>query len=252
MVRKLASRDKNGNPISHDSKQNVFYVWNNGEKEYYQVADREIYIALRSFDADQMGALKKIANATFGFSSRLVRDTATMTPDFGLRNLCRDNLEAFISSEHGFLPFIDSFWGMYQMANDTQWFKEYQSMNGELGTRNRDGENVATVEHDIKDNVKFWKTYFPLIKKDFRELTDTKRSKAARAKSLLLLATDVTGLHSIFKMNKRMNDYLEIGTRIGEYRNARMGYKGLSGRLFGNNSNAILTNDNDLKRASTS
>ena len=252
MVRKLASRDKNGNPISHDSKQNVFYVWNNGEKEYYQVADREIYIALRSFDADQMGALKKIANATFGFSSRLVRDTATMTPDFGLRNLCRDNLEAFISSEHGFLPFVDSFWGMYQMANDTQWFKEYQSMNGELGTRNRDGENVATVEHDIKDNVKFWKTYFPLIKKDFRELTDTKRSKAARAKSLLLLATDVTGLHSIFKMNKRMNDYLEIGTRIGEYRNARMGYKGLSGRLFGNNSNVIFTNDNDLKRASTS
>jgi len=43
MVRKLASVDKNGKPISIDSKQNVFYVWNDGKKEYYQVADREIY-----------------------------------------------------------------------------------------------------------------------------------------------------------------------------------------------------------------
>jgi len=52
MIRKLASRDKNGKPISHDNKQYVFYVWENGQKQYYQVADREIYVALKSFDAE--------------------------------------------------------------------------------------------------------------------------------------------------------------------------------------------------------
>ena len=249
MVRKLASRDRNGNPISHDNKQYVFYVWENGEKQYYQVADREIYVALKSFDAEQMSALSKIMNQTAGKASRLVRNTATMTPDFGLRNLVRDNFEAFVSSEHGFLPLVDSIWGMYQMANDTQWFKEYQRMNGEHLSLNRDGEDVATVEHDIKDNVKMHKTYMPLIKKDFREFTDKNRSIPARAKSLLLLATDVTGLHSLYKMNKRLNDYLEIGTRIGEYRNARMGYKGLKGRLFETQGSTIFTNDKDLARA---
>ena len=48
-----------------------------------------------------------------------------------------------------------------------------------------------------------------------------------------------------------MNDYLETGTRIGEYRNARMGYNGLYGRLFEGKGNTIFTNDADLKKAST-
>ena len=189
MVRKLASRDKDGRPISHDNKQYVFYVWENGEKQYYQVADREIYIALKSFDAEQMGALSKIMNQTAGRASRLVRNTATMTPDFGLRNLIRDNVEAFVSSEHGFLPLIDSLWGMYQMANDTQWFREYQSLNGERLSLNREGEDIATVAHDIKDNVKFYKNIIPLFKKDWREFTDKNRSKTARAWALVKLIT---------------------------------------------------------------
>ena len=250
MIRKLASRDKNGKPISHDNKQYVFYVWENGQKQYYQVADREIYVALKSFDAEQMGALSKIMNQTAGRASRLVRNTATMTPDFGLRNLVRDNVEAFISSEHGFLPLVDSLWGMYQMANDTQWFREYQALNGEHMSLNRDGEDVATVEHDIKDNVKFYKSIVPLFKKDLHEFMDKKRSVPARLKSLLkLVALDILPLQALYKSNKRLNDYLETGTRIGEYRNARMGYRGLYGRLFEGKGNTIFTNDADLKMA---
>jgi len=250
MVRKLADRDKNGNPIHVDPKQNVFYIWNNGKKEYYQVADREIYAALKSFDAEQMGALKKIIDQTAGRASRLVRNTATMTPDFGLRNLARDNVEAFISSEHGFLPLIDSLWGMYQMANDTQWWREYQSMNGEHLSLNREGEDVATVEHGIKDNVKFYKNIIPLFKKDFREFIDTDRSKAARAASLFkLVAFDIIPLQALYKGNKRLNDYLETGTRVGEYRNARMGYHGLWGRFMESKGNKIFTKDKDLMYA---
>ena len=252
MVRKLKSRDKNGNPIHADSRQNVFYIWNNGEKEYYQVADREIYAALKSFDAEQMSALKKIVDQTAGRASRLVRSTATMTPDFGLRNLCRDNVEAFISSQHGFIPLIDSLWGMYQMANDTQWYREYQRMNGEpLNSLNRgggDNQDIATVEHGIKDNVKFYKNIIPLFKKDLREFLNKDRSKMARAKSLLLLTTDVIGLQALYKGNKRLNDYLETGTRIGEYRNARMGYHGLADRLFSSRvkGSRIFTSDRDI------
>ena len=115
---------------------------------------------------------------------------------------------------------------------------------------NRDGEDVATVEHDIKDNVKFYKTIVPLFKKDLHEFMDKDRSMPARAKSLLkLVALDIVPLQSIYKANKRLNDYLEVGTRIGEYRNARMGYKGLKGRLFETSGSTIWTTDMDLSRA---
>lgn len=44
-----------------------------------------------------------------------------------------------------------------------------------------------------------------------------------------------------------MNDYLEQGTRIGEYKNARMGYEGMSGRL--QSGGLGWTTDKDLKNA---
>lgn len=50
-----------------------------------------------------------------------VRFFATITPDFGLGNLIRDNGEAFLTSRHGFIPLYDSLWGMWQMKNDTEW-----------------------------------------------------------------------------------------------------------------------------------
>jgi hypothetical protein len=115
---------------------------------------------------------------------------------------------------------------------------------------NRDGEDVATVEHDIKDNVKFYKSIVPLFKKDLHEFMDKKRSVPARLKSLLkLVLFDIFPLQALYKGNKRLNDYLETGTRIGEYRNARMGYRGLYGRLFEGKGNTIFTNDADLKMA---
>jgi len=59
------------------------------------------------------------------YPSGLIRETATIVPDFGIRNLIRDNTEAFLTSEHGFFPFFDAMWGMYQMANNTEWYQKY-------------------------------------------------------------------------------------------------------------------------------
>jgi len=57
--------------------------------------------------------------------AKWIRESATIVPDFGVRNLIRDNAEAFLTSEHGFFPFFDALWGMYQMANNTEWYQRY-------------------------------------------------------------------------------------------------------------------------------
>jgi len=37
--------------------------------------------------------------------------------------------------------------------------------------------------------------------------------------------------YAFIKSNKRLNEYLEMGTRIGEFKNAKMGYNGTLDRL---------------------
>jgi hypothetical protein len=72
-----------------------------------------------------MGTVAKMIDRVMHVPSGLIRETATMVPDFGLRNMIRDGGEAFLTSEHGFIPIVDQIWGMYQIINDTPWARAY-------------------------------------------------------------------------------------------------------------------------------
>jgi len=104
-----------------NNKEQIIYVFNNGQKEFYQIADKDIFNALHSMDSEQWGTIGKILDKVGHTPAALVRATATSTPDFGLRNVVRDTFEAWLTSEHGFVPLLDSFWGMYQYATNSEW-----------------------------------------------------------------------------------------------------------------------------------
>lgn len=232
IVRRLKDRyDSKGNQINlEDPSRNIFYLWKDGKKVFYQVGDREVYLALRSLDEDQMTGLYRYIDHILRMPAKLVRITATGTIDFGERNVFRDNGEAFLTSEHGYLPFYDSVWGMYQMAKDTPWFREYQQMNGELGTLNRiDEDSNAVVQHEVPDKLNPIVNIIAVAKKQYDIIKDPNTTKAEKMAALIGLP--LSPVIGFYKMTKRINDYFELGTRVGEYKNARMGYKGLKGRL---------------------
>ena len=52
--------------------------------------------------------------------------------------------------------------------------------------------------------------------------------------------------YAFVKSNKRINEYLEMGTRVGEFKNAKMGYNGTLDRL---SKGGILDWDADIKNA---
>jgi hypothetical protein len=178
-----------------------------------------------------MGTLHKMLDPFLHAPSALIRETATMVPDFGVRNLVRDGGEAFMTSEHGFLPLIDQIWGMYQMANNTEWYQRFLEQQGEYGTYNREGanDNVARVEDTIDEKVNVLKNFNAIREAAFKKLTNKKNSKLTRAAALLQLMGSIP--YAFIKSNKRINDYLEMGTRIGEFKNAKMGYDGTLDRL---------------------
>ena len=232
MIRQVRVDEKDGNLITKpDDKQQIIYVCNNGKHEFYQVSDPEIYRALKALDADQMGTIQKMIDPFLHAPSALIRETATMVPDFGVRNLLRDGGEAFLTSEHGFLPFIDQIWGMYQMANNTEWYQRFLEQKGEYGTYNRENANdgVARIEDTIDEKVNPIKNFNEIRNAALQKLTNKKNSKATRAVALLQLMGSMP--YAVIKSNKRINDYLEMGTRVGEFKNAKMGYNGTLDRL---------------------
>ena len=232
MIRKIKVDEKDGKLITKPNEQEqIIFICNNGVNEFYQVSDPEIYRALRALDADQMGTLHKMIDPFLHAPSALIRETATMVPDFGIRNLIRDGGEAFLTSEHGFLPFIDQIWGMYQMANNTEWYQRFLEQQGEYGTYNRDSvnDNIVRVEDTVDEKVNPWKNFQALRESYMNKFTNKKNSKATRALALLQLVGSMP--YAIVKSNKRINDYLEMGTRVAEFKNAKMGYEGTLDRL---------------------
>lgn len=231
LIRKLKQRyDSTGRPIGMESDKNkIFFIYNKGVKEYYQVADNEVFLALKSFDDTQMKGLMRYLDKFCHVPSALVRTTATAVPDFGVRNLIRDNVEAFLTTDHGFLPFVDAFWGMNQMRKDTKWFREYQSLNGEMNILNREGQGKAIVEHNLADKLNPFENMFDIYRQQWGILKAKESTKGQKLKALAKLTTSPAW--ATLKSLKSFNDYLEIGTRIGEYKNARMGYEGTLDRL---------------------
>lgn len=231
LIRKLKQRyDSTGRPIGMESDKNkIFFIYNKGVKEYYQVADNEVFLALKSFDDTQMKGLMRYLDKFCHVPSALVRTTATAVPDFGVRNLIRDNVEAFLTTDHGFLPFVDAFWGMNQMRKDTKWFREYQSLNGEMNILNREGQGKAIVEHNLADKLNPFENMFDIYRQQWGILKAKESTKGQKLKALAKLTTSPAW--ATLKSLKSFNDYLEIGTRVGEYKNARMGYEGTLDRL---------------------
>ena len=112
---------------------------------------------------------------------------------------------------------MDSLWGMWQIKKDSDWFREYQQMNGELLTLNRLDDDVVSVSHNT--GLREW----------YRMATNKNNSMKVRTKALLKVLG--SPLMTLYTKNKRFNDYIELGTRIAEYKNARMGYEGVMDRV---------------------
>ena len=269
LIRRVKVNEKNGKLITKpDDRQQIFYVCNNGKHEFYQVADREIYHALKCLNADQMSTIEKMLGGIARFNTKMVREGATMVPDFGIRNFFRDQGEAFLTSEHGYIPFVDAAWGIYQIINNTEWAKAYFEQNGEFGTLVRDdvnGNGVVTTQDIVESKLNPFKNISTLGKQNWNALKDTKRAwvditnikqgkyqdaydNTVNGKIPALLKFVASPLWGIGKSNARFNELLELGTRVGEFKNAKMGYEGTIGRFTGKTA-GFETNINKAKQS---
>lgn len=88
-------------PAAVPLKDTEFMVYRDGKREIYET-DKDIAAAVRSLDKESISLWMKLIS----YPAKTLRAGATLSPDFPLRNVFRDQISAFIFSKDGYTPFV--------------------------------------------------------------------------------------------------------------------------------------------------
>lgn len=179
-----------------DPKKCAFSVYIGGKKVIYRTTP-EVYSILTDVDENGASVLESILKP---FASALRRG-ATISPPFIVRNFIRDTVTAGITSQTGFIPFVDSFRGMYKLTTDKQFKMDYLASGASMGTF------IRSDVHGAKDLLS--------------EITGDKYS--SWPKGLKQIAQFIS---AVWNHYDKFANLVEDGTRAGEFMRARK--KGIS------------------------
>jgi len=143
----------------------VVAVFNNGQKNYYEVENIEAFNVFKEVGGTPTGVLTNI----FGGASSLLRDTVTRDPGFIAVNLLRDSLSTMVTSGANYTPIIDTFKSMgkdmaelekfgviggYDFQNDEGSIKRYLKRNMRLsGLTNENGMSAKKAFFMLWDGL---------------------------------------------------------------------------------------------------
>lgn len=174
-----------------DPKKCAFSVYVGGKKVIYRTTP-EVYTILTDVDENGASVLESVLKP---FASALRRG-ATISPSFIVRNFTRDTVTAGITSQTGFIPFVDSFRGMYKLTTDKQFKMDYLASGASMGTF------IRSDVHGAKDLLS--------------EITGDKYS--SWPKGLKQIAQFIS---AVWNHYDKFANLVEDGTRAGEFMRAR-------------------------------
>lgn len=94
IFRKVKVNEKTNKIItSPDNNMKVVYIWRNGQKEFYQVADPQMFYLVKTLNEDQAKSYGDLLDALLKASqahTAILRTFSTSTPDFAANNITRD------------------------------------------------------------------------------------------------------------------------------------------------------------------
>jgi hypothetical protein len=130
-------------PEKVKAAKNKIFVFEDGNKKYYEVDDFELFHGIQAIGGVKTDAVTKILAAP----SSLLRDTVTRDPGFVVVNLLRDTLSAAVTSGaplggEGFTPVIDTVKNMMADMSDLEKF----GVVGGYDFQNDEGSIVQLME----------------------------------------------------------------------------------------------------------
>lgn len=103
-------------------------IWNNGQKEYWSVG-KDIAEVAKGVNEESMNMVLKILQAP----ASILRQGATgRNPEFMIPNIIRDQLDAGVTSKHGYIPFIDYVSGLRSMISNDDVYKAWERSGAKI------------------------------------------------------------------------------------------------------------------------
>lgn len=167
-------------------RKNVVSILEDGKKVQFE-ASPEVYRALKDLDKESSSMLINILSQP----ASVLRAGAVLTPDFATKNFIRDNFQAFINSESGYVPMVDFVRGLASYFKKDQYYVDFIKSRGAFGIITDMDKDAYMVAQNLVVNQPMGKKFVNVL----------------NPKKWLDVLRDVT-------------EVSEYGTRLGEYKAA--------------------------------
>jgi hypothetical protein len=180
----------------NNQKGNIVTVMQKGKPVHYEIMDKELFDILSPETKGENIIVKLLSPA-----SKALRVGATHTPVFVLRNPLRDTMDAGIYSKNGFIPFVDTIRGLFDVAGRSDLYYKWLQSGGS-------GSTYTNAQRPVLQKTLKGLTQGTTNEKDIK----TALNRAVElAKHPLRTYLDVAGT---------ISNVAEEATRVGEFKRA--------------------------------
>ena len=184
---------------SYNQKGNIITVMENGKPAHYEINDKELYDILAPANANKK---ENMLLTLMNKGSTALRVGATHSPEFILRNPIRDTLDAGIYSKNGFVPFVDTISGIFEMVGRSDLYYKWLESGGS-------GSTYTNAQRKALRNT--LQELIPQVADNKSNVNKVVDILVNAAKHPLKTYLDVAG---------NISNIMEEGTRVGEFKKA--------------------------------
>jgi hypothetical protein len=179
---------------TEDPRKGIFKVWKNGKEVFYQTDDQELMRSLLMMDRSDAEVMARFpfVQSVLRPITRIKRAGATLAVEFIARNPFRDQIQAGVYSQHGFVPFFDGFHGILSALKKDQYYWDWVKSGGR---------------------------YSDFIAADRADLVKSLKNVTAKPDVVQFIKENANPLNVLHTLQK-VSELMEMGTRIGEFRRA--------------------------------
>ena len=199
----LSEEDVNYNEIfttifkpANNQKGNIVTVMEKGKPVHYEINDKELFDILSPTGKGENIIVKLLSPA-----SKALRVGATHTPEFVLRNPLRDTIDAGIYSKNGFIPFVDTIKGIFDVVGRSDLYYRWLQSGGS-------GSTYTNAQRPVLQKT---------LKGLTEETTNEKNIKEALKGAVELVKHP---LRTYLDVAGTISNVAEEATRLGEFRRA--------------------------------
>ena len=188
--------------------QNIISVFRDGKRKFYQLHP-ELYKTMQGLDEEEVNFLMRVLAAP----AKILRLGATaLSPEFSLRNPVRDAEAAFVQSESGFVPGLDSIRGLFHVLRRDDLYQEWiRSGGAHAAMISLDRTHVKQSLKDLMASKKEWVMMHPVeALRVFSEATEamTRVGEFGKARG-----QGASRRESAFRSREVSLDFARIGTQ---------------------------------------